>query len=482
MLWLALHFPRLSLDILERGGTPGASPFAIASSSGSGATLVNCNRIARACGIRSGMTVAAASALASDLRIVIRDEAGERNALERIAAWAMQYTPAVSLSPPFEVLLEVEGSLGLFGGFGPLQRRIACDLARLGYAVHAACAPTPFAAQLFSRAGLATRIRHGDALHHELCKLPIAVLDHPPEITQMLESFGVHTLGECLQLPRAETARRLGQKLLDDIDRALGRLPDPRPSYAPPSIFTASLTLPAPVEQAEALLFGARRLLGELCGWLAATGNGALHLHWMLSHERRPGTQVELRLVAASRDPEHLLNLLRERFAGIELPCPVTAISLHGDEIEPLALCSLSFLPEEQRGRESVAHLVERLQARLGEKAVLSLATRPDHRPERAWRLCRPGEVAASKMPPEFKARPLWLLARPQPLREVAAIPHHEGPLSMLAGPERIESGWWDGRDVTRDYYVACNPAQSLFWVYRERNASPAWHLHGIFG
>jgi protein ImuB len=166
----------------------------------------------------------------------------------------------------------------------------------------------------------------------------------------------------------------------------------------------------------------------------------------------------------------------------MELPCPVTAISLHGNEIEPLAFRSLSFLPEEQRGRESAAHLVERLQARLGKKAVLSLATHPDHRPERAWRLCRPGEVAASEVAPEFKARPLWLLARPQPLREVTAIPHHEGPLSLVAGPERIESGWWDGRDVTRDYYVACNPAQSLFWVYRERNASPAWHLHGIFG
>ncbi|MGQ0749132.1 MAG: Y-family DNA polymerase [Betaproteobacteria bacterium] len=481
MLWLALHFPRLALDVMERGA-PGMKPFAIASSSGSGGALVNCNRIARARGIRSGMTIAAASALASDLRIAVRNETAERAALERIAAWAMQYTPAVSLSLPVEVLLEVEGSLRLFGGLGRLQRHIARDLAGLGYAVHAACASTPFAAQLFSRAGLATRIRHGDALRHELCGLPVAVLDHPPETMQMLESFGVHTLGECLQLPRAETARRLGQKLLDDIDRALGRLPDPRPSYAPPSTFTASLPLPAPVEQAEALLFGARRLLDELCGWLVATGNGALCLHWMLSHERRAETRVEMRLVAASRDPEHLLNLLRERFAGIELPDPVTAISLRGDRVEPLSSRNLSFLPDEQRGRESAVHLVERLQARLGVKAVLGLATHPDHRPERAWRLCRAGESPAPGIPPEFSARPLWLLARPQPLREVAAIPHHEGPLSMLAGPERIESGWWDGHDVTRDYFVACNPAQSLFWIYRERSASPVWHLHGIFG
>ncbi|MGQ0522358.1 MAG: Y-family DNA polymerase [Betaproteobacteria bacterium] len=481
MLWMALHFYRLPLDTLERG-VCSAGPLAIASSTGNGATLVHCNRIARARGIRSGMTVAAAWALASDLRIVVRDETAERAALERIAAWAIQFTPAVSLSPPGEVLLELEGSLKLFGRLGALQRRIGQEVAALGYAARLACAPTPLAAQLFSRAGFATRIRHGDALHHELCRLPIELLDHPPETLEMLGSFGVHTIGECLQLPRAETARRLGQKLLDDIDRALGRVPDPRSYFVPPSLFNASVALPAPVEQAEALLFGARRLLGEFRGWLIATGKGALRLRWMLAHERHDDTRIDMQLVAASRDPEHLLNLLRERFAGIALPRPVTAIALHGDEIEPLASCNLSFLPEVGQGRESATRLIERLQARLGEKAVMGLATRSDHRPERAWRLCRPGEGIAPKIPPRFSTRPLWLLASPKPLREVAAVPHHEGPLSLLAGPERIESGWWDGHDVMRDYFVACNPAQSLFWIYRERRASASWYLHGIFG
>lgn len=481
MLWLALHFAHLSLDTFARG-VCGSGPLAVASSPASGATLVACNRMAGARGVRSGMTVSAAWALASNLKIVVRDESDERAALERVAAWALQFTPTVSISAPADVLLEVEGSLKLFGGLGRLRRRVEQGLAELGYGASMACAPTPLAAQLFARAGLATRIQHRDALHHELQKLPVDLLDHPPEVTTMLDNFGVHTIGECLRLPRGGVARRLGQRLLDDLDRALGRLPDPRPPFIPPSDFKASLALPAPVEQAEALLFAARRLLVELCGWLVATGKGAQSLCWVLAHEGCADTQVVMKLVAASRDPEHLLSVLRERLARVELPCPVTAVALCAEQLQPLASHNLSFLPDARHCTESIARLVERLRARLGDEAVFGLATLSDHRPERAWRVCKPGGGIAPKAPQGFPSRPLWLLASPQPLKEIAAIPHHDGPLSLLVGPERIEAGWWDGHDVARDYFVACNPAQSLLWVYRERNAPGGWYLHGFFG
>ena len=48
-------------------------------------------------------------------------------------------------------------------------------------------------------------------------------------------------------------------------------------------------------------------------------------------------------------------------------------------------------------------------------------------------------------------------------------------------GPERIESGWWDGDDVTRDYFVALNADGARFWVFRERSGASGWFLHGIF-
>ena len=124
MLWLALHFFRLPLDTLTRGISE-SGPLAVAFSSGGGATLMVCNSNAHARGIHTGMTIAAAWALVSDLRIVVRDENAEHAALERIAAWAFGFTPTISVSPPNEVLLEVEGSLALFGGVGAQARRAA---------------------------------------------------------------------------------------------------------------------------------------------------------------------------------------------------------------------------------------------------------------------------------------------------------------------------------------------------------------------
>ncbi|NUP86955.1 MAG: hypothetical protein HUU30_14555 [Burkholderiaceae bacterium] len=56
--------------------------------------------------------------------------------------------------------------------------------------------------------------------------------------------------------------------------------------------------------------------------------------------------------------------------------------------------------------------------------------------------------------------------------------------LQVLAGPERIETGWWDGALVLRDYYIAATPEGSLVWVFRHRLPGQAgpWFLHGRFG
>jgi protein ImuB len=75
----------------------------------------------------------------------------------------------------------------------------------------------------------------------------------------------------------------------------------------------------------------------------------------------------------------------------------------------------------------------------------------------------------------------VWLLAMPQPLAG-GEQPRYEGRLEIEDGPERIESGWWDGHDVRRDYYVARTPAGTRLWIFRERRAGGGWFLHGVFG
>ena len=479
MLWLALHFPALALDVCTRGAhTP--LPIAVASSPGNNAVILAGNHSAQHRGVRPGMPLPAACALSSELVVMARDVAAERAALERVAAWAIQFTPAVSLTQPAGVLLEIEGSLKLFGGLNRLCARIENGLAELGYSFVLACSPTPLAAQFFARAGLAARIRHRDALRAGLGQLSVDTFDLPHESGILLRAIGARTLDDCLRLPRDGVARRLGQEFLDTLDRALGHIPDPRPRFVPPADFAATLTLPAPVLEAGQLLFAARRLLAELCGFLSATGNGAQCLAFALAHENHAETRFTLDLTAATRDLEHLVSVLRERLGRLALPCPAVAITLKSQLLLPAPPRNLSFLPDGREHAEAAGRLIERLRARLSTGAVKGLGTAADHRPERAWQICEPGNLRGAQEARPL-ARPLWLLASPQPLREIKAMPHYQGPLALLAGPERIESGWWDGDDIGRDYFIASDSAQALLWVYRERRHDGGWYLHGFF-
>jgi protein ImuB len=353
----------------------------------------------------------------------------------------------------------------------------------LGLVASIACAPTALAAQWFARASLPVRLRRIEALRASLPSLPIEVMQPAPEALELLQNVGVKNVSDCLALPRDGLARRLGQDFVDALDRALGLVPDAREFYAPPAVFSASQPLPAAAQEAEMLLFAARRLFVELCGFLEATSQGVQRLTFMLSHHKREPTKLTLSLVAATRDPEHLTNVLRERLQRETLPDAATALALDTELLLPLASRNLSFLPDAGEHHEAAAQLIERLRARLGDDAVLGLKRYRDHRPECAWRACEPGTHGdALEAPRELTAgRPLWLLARPQKLREAADVPWYDGRLTLLTRPERIESGWWDGNDVRRDYFVASNPAEALLWIYRERGSEAGWYLHGFF-
>jgi protein ImuB len=285
---------------------------------------------------------------------------------------------------------------------------------------------------------------------------------------EFFRSLGVTTVGELLRLPREGLAQRCGAHVAGDLDRALGALPEPRVFFAPPPCFAAGLELPAPVIHAEGLLFGARRLLVQLEGLLTALQAGIRGFALKLTHADAPESIVQVGLASPARDTERLAQVLRERLGSVILPAPVEAMRLEAGDFAPLPGRSGAMFGDAAGDAEDWARLAERLRARLGHDAVYGLTTHPDHRPEHAWRRVEPGEWD----PHEFKApgpRPAWLLA-PRKL--------NEGEFAPLAGPERIESGWWDGDEAKRDYFVARLPNASLAWVYREADE---WYLHGLF-
>ena len=263
------------------------------------------------------------------------------------------------------------------------------------------------------------------------------------------------------------------------MDRALGRLPAPRKFFAPPAQFDAKLDLAVPVAQSEALLFAAKRLLNQLAGFLAARNGGVQRLTLTLLHERSTATTIEIGLVTPTRDGAHLALLVRERLAALTLPASVHALCVEANDILVLAAENRELFPDRAGAQGEWQKLVERLRARLGAPAVHGLAAHAEHRPERASRATQPGVTGTA---PACGPRPLWLLAAPQPLSEIATRPHYrENALALVAGPERIESGWWDDDDVKRDYFVAQTPDHATLWIYRERRSPGGWYLHGVF-
>ncbi len=436
------------------------------------------NPAAAALGIRPGLALGAAQAL-GDIEVYTRAPRAEHAALEALAAWCGQFTSYVSLAPPDGLLLEVGGSLTLFGGSARLMARLRTDGAELGYSATLAVAPTPLAAIWFARARVETCITDQGPLHGPLGRLPLAVLGLDARSLAALTGLGLRRIGECLQLPRDGLARRLGPGLLSMLDRALGHAPDPRPRFEPPARFRCLIDLPHEVDAAAALQFIARRQLLQLTGFLRGRGAGTRRLDWRLIHHEGRETRFHIALVAPSRDPEHLGQLLRLRLERLALPEPVRGIELEVADLCPLAATPLALLPasREQAGEPSWS-LIERLRAQLGEEAVRGLRLAPDHRPESAWCFCLPGETGPVLVP---RRRPLWLLAEPRVLTIRARRPWLQGPLQILGSGERIESGWWDGQPIARDYYPARNALGSQFWIFREIEGARRWFLHGVF-
>jgi protein ImuB len=372
-----------------------------------------------------------------------------------------------------------------------------CDQLRdrlrsLGIDPGIALTPTPLASLWFARTGEEVALRRPDSLPARLAPLPLGCTRWPERVLQALGTMGVRTVGECLRLPRDGFARRFEPQPLLELDRALGRAPDPRTAFVAARRFAARRDLEPELADHARLLLALEPLIGELCAFLQERAAGTAALEFRLLHRELPVTRLRLRFAEPVAALPRIAVLLRERLARTALPAPVRAVRLRSGPLVDAPEAAQDLFALERRHASAVPQLVERLRARLGEDAVHGLCLVPEHRPEAAVDILpfsSPTSVASRKFEkkgecphfPHFPPRPVWLLAEPRPL-EGSGPPCYEGPLEIEDGPERIESGWWDGRDVRRDYYVARNPAGLRLWIFRERRAEGGWFLHGVFG
>ncbi len=520
MLWLAIHLPLLSLEAFSATLTPEARQCPAVLIADHRVCTVNAAAAAR--GIKPGAKRATALALAADLLVAEANAARDAAALHAVAHVALAFTPAVTLQDGQTVLLEVQASLRLFGGLAALRQRLLDALVPLGHRVQMAGAPTALGAALLAQW---QPTNHGDrsdrvlgahatrlpALRALLDEAPVWMLDPGREHWDALQGMGLHTLADLRALPRTGLARRFGEGLLDDLDRALGLKPDPRQAIELPATFDARLELYASADTTAQVLHAAAVLLARLVAWVQARHARVAAFTLRLLHERHrqalvPATELRIALAEPALDAVRLQVLLRERLANLELAAPTLELQLHCSHLMAGQAPNGELFPTPASQAEGLLRLLERLGARLGDDQVQRLVPVADHRPERASRAVSaqgplpPGAVwaaaaagtataaaAAGAKSPLPLHRPAWLLPEPLPLAERDAQPLFEGrPLQLVSGPERIETGWWDGQPAARDYFIAQAVDGSLVWVYRGRlPAVPGevnWFLQGRFG
>jgi len=501
---MGLYFPRLPLEALGRdAGAASAAPLAVASDGSAHSSLLAVNEGARAAGIHPGMGLDAACAYVPRLEVRGRDPVLETAALQKLAIWAGRFTAFVSPAPPAGLLLEVGGSLRLFGGVDMLRQGIESGLRELGFEASFGTAPTPAAAWLLARAGFPEPVLDRGRLPGRMAEVPLACLDLPEPALRDLAAMGVRSFRDAYRLPRDAVSRRVGEALVDAMDRALGKRPEAPARCAAPPEFSRRLDFPDEVEEMPPVLAALRRLLRELERFLQARTLGVNMLELRLLPRFAPALRIPVTLISASRDPEHLLDLFEKRLEKATLAGPIAAIGLDVLGFEEWAPHNADLYEVRAAApRDSLPTLVERLQSRLGRGALWRLALVADHRPERAFSRVPPSDSRAdSKRSPEPRrnarasgtkprpaatgsdrvprrrenaSRPLWLLEAPrriEPGERLTISPHFE----------RIESGWWDGEDVRRDYHVARAASGIRYWVYRE-HGTREWFLHGIFG
>lgn len=469
MLWAALHLPQLALDAVLRRLEDRQRPLLLSEQQHQRPCVLAANASARAAGIGPGQTLAQAQALCPTVRVLAHDPSAARALRQLLCAWAYGYSSLVCHDDASTLWLEVGGSLGLFGPWPALQQRLRAELAELAVEHRIALAPTAAAAELLARASDGLAVLERERLAAVLGPLPLAESPLPEEQIEALAGMGVRRLQQLLALPRAALSRRFGPGLAGWLERLLGLAADPRQGYHPPDRFQARCEFDQEISEHTALLFPLRHLLDDLARYLRQRDGGVQQFELQFEHDGRPPHRQPVGLLQPERDPARLFELARLSLERLQLAAPVRALGVLAEQLPAFVPLARDLFDPRPASALDWPALQARLAARLGEDACRQLETVADPRPEYAQRISRRPRVAEGPVLP----RPAWLLPRPLPLRET--------PARILAGPERIESGWWDGHDLRRDYYVIETAGGQRAWVFCPPGECGPFMLQGWF-
>ncbi|MDP5070360.1 MAG: DNA polymerase Y family protein, partial [Congregibacter sp.] len=437
-LWLCLRLSELAVQCL-----PQRRPQALAVVHRQRIYAVNAT--ASLLGLEPGMDPASARSLAVDtpLQLLPRDSNAERQALESLCCWAYGITPHLY---PFRedcLMLEIGGSLKLFGGSEAILRHCRQGLAGRGYSAAMALGITPLAAWAFSYTSGQGIGADDDSPREQLRKLPLQTLEPLHDQFIALQRSGFNTLGDLLALPGASLSRRCGGQFRELLQQLSGEVVAPPVHFEPPSCFADSYPLGYPVRNQDELGPALEQLLASLDDYLRQRQLQTRHISWHFSGLHDYRETLEVRTSEARTPRQDWYRLTRLRLERQPFSQEVELVQLRADELESAKPRSGDLFQQANQS-EPTHQLVDLLSNRLGSQAVNSLHHRDAHLPEHSSTSAPMGSTGALA-PGETAQRPFWLLSEPEVLRQEGADLLFWGSrLELIYGPERIEDGWWE--------------------------------------
>jgi protein ImuB len=505
VLWLGIHFPELAIEALTRVASIaacidlpsdreqhdlllsviGQSALAVADHSKSKPSIYVVNAAARKAGVRPGMTVASARVLCSDLIVTRRDRHRETVLIERIADRLGRFSPYVSIHEDIDratIVLEIARSLKLFGGVERLLELIVTtSLSDVG-STRFGIAPTPLAAEVLARASRVVAVKalcsSVDSLKNMLAPVDAIHFRWPASINRSLDTLGLKTFGDITRQPLAGLEKRFGRFFVLDLQKAVGAIADVRACYVPPSCFEERIELGFDTCNLDTLLQAIDVLLIQLESFLHFRGAAVSSIRCTLKQSRTQRIDIEVSSRAATRSAKRWLSLMRDRLERIELFDNVFEVLLRAENLVQFRDKNLDLLHQSANRQERSVVFLDRVSTRIGSSQLYRVKSVSEHRPELAWSA---HTATTSIRRPHRRNRPLWILRSPKSLVEMEGYPQYNGALTLLAGPERIDTGWWDNKPVARDYFVAINLQQEVCWIFRDYRQGKRWYLHGFF-
>lgn len=486
-----------------------------------GLRIAAANRAAKAFGVAPGLGFSDAKARAPTLISEDIDRAADADALEKLGAWLIRFTPLVAIDGLDGLMLEMTGCAHLYGGEKGMLQKLSDRLAVAKIPHRLALASTPGAAYALAREAPTKSILRDGGEHQALEALPVSALRLSEEAETGLRRFGLTRIGQLYGIDRRALGQRFQSRTLADnvclrLDQALGLRTEPLDYLRPPPEQSVRLSCPDPITDHSAIWPHLEKLVEELCAELAERGEGAQSF---LFHAcRADGTSDTASVATArpSRQATHLLRLFRERIEKLDPGYGIDLFILEARRTGPLNAAATSFSGEfatRETDQAALASLADRMSARLGDLTVRIARFRNSHLPVKAeFEEDFNGTFPEPEDAYRHRSRPLRLFRSPEPVTVLASVP--DGPplrfiwrkvprqVTRADGPERISPEWWDylpaapevgatassaKRPRTQDYYRVEDAEGRRYWIFRDglyedgQGGPPQWYIHGLF-